>query len=365
MKRISLFLFAIVMAFAVNAEQIQNLTVKVKNAEKVTFSWFSTNPSTTQFKVEILDASKTLVASLTNDKDYWNDWQAFFDDYTPTENEHYASSQYILRHTYVVKGDAWNKSTTALGGYEYGLVEGTYFIVVTGLGSDNSVTEEAATLEVVIKQVQQQEDENGNIQLNIIGFEAALITPSDFSDIDRPFWLLLFYTGADETSDGYPIVWITIDSGKEDAISGTYSKALNNVLISPDNNCFVDLDGSFANYQWASDVELNVDFVSFYQPYVYEGYHYGVYSGSFKMPTEGGKTYIASFNNMLCNSFTYATLNMENAKKEYVGMYGEDMPDSIDNISEPSAKPVKVVENGNIFILRNGKRYSIMGAEVK
>ncbi len=365
MKRIFLSLFAVVTAFAVNAEQIQNLKVKIKNAEKVTFSWFSTNPSTTQFKVEILDNNKTLVASLTNDKDYWNDWQAFFDDYTPTENEHYASSQYILRHIYVVKGDAWNKSTKPLGGYEYGLVEGTYFIVVTGLDSNNNVTEEAATLEVEIKQVQQQEDEEGNIQLNIIGFEAALITPSDFSDIDKPYWLLLFYTGIDDTSDGLPIVWITIDSGKEDAISGTYSKALNNVLISPDNNCFVDLDGDFANYQWASDVELNVNFVSYYQPFVIEGFYYGVYSGSFKMATEGGKTYVATFNNMLCNSYTYATINLDNAKKGYVGMYGEELFSGIDKTTEPTVKPAKVLENGNIYIIRNGKRYSIMGAEMR
>ena len=369
MKRITMFIFATLLAFVVNAEQIQNLTVKTRNASKVAFSWFSTNPNTTQFKVEILNSEKVLVVSMTKDKDYWNDWHAWWDDYTPAENEHYSTSERILfaisaTNPDAQKGDAWNSSTTP-DGMSYKLVEGTYYIVVTGLGSDNSVTEEPATLEVELKQTQNTEDEEGNIQLNIIGLEAAYITEKDFNDIDHPWWLLIFYTGADETADGLPEVWLTINSGREDAISGTYSAALNNVSLSPDNNCFVDLDGAYANYQFASDVELDLKFSGFYQPFVNEGYYYGTYTGSFKVVTESGKTYIASFNNMLCNSYTYATINESNVNKEYIGMYGEDeIFNAIINV-EDEVQPTKVIENGNMYILRNGKRYTVTGAQVK
>ena len=368
MKKFVLCFVAFMMATLVSAEQIQTLTVKVKNATKVAFTWFSTNPNTTQFKVEILNSENVLVASLTCDKDYWNYWFAFYDDYTPVENEHYASTQYILRHSLVTKGEAWNGSTVSLGGYEYGLVEGTYYIVVTGLGSNNSVTEEAATLEVVIKQIQEQEDEDGNIMLNVIGMEAAYITQSDFSDIDHPWWLLLFYTGQDETSDGYPIVWITIDSGREDAISGEYSLQKGNVYINinGDNNCFVDRTGNYADYLFAKDVDLKLDFSGFYQPYVQsDGYYLGTYTGSFKIETESGKTYVANFNNQLCSSFTYATINNANKDKDFILMLGEDTHTGLENISNSPSKPVKVLENGNVYILRQGKRFTITGNEVR
>ncbi len=352
----------------ISAGQIQNLTVKLKNAERVAFSWFSTDAATTQFKVEIYNSERVLVASLTNDKDYWNYWLAYYDDYTPVENEHYASSQYILRHPQVTKGAAWYSNTVSIGGFEYALVEGTYFIVVTGLGSNGEITEDPAEIEVELKQIQEQEDEEGNIMLNIIGMEAALITQSDFSDIDRPWWLLLFYSGVDETSDGLPSVWITIDSGKEDAISGEYSLEKGNVYINinGDNNCLVDTKGDYSGYLFATDVDLKLDFSGFYQPYIQAyGYYLGTYTGSFKMPTEGGKTYVANFNNLLCSSFTYATINNENLKKDFIMMFGEDVHTAINNVENSSVKTEKVLENGNIFILRNGKRYTTTGLEIK
>ena len=368
MKKIYFLLIATLMATMVNAEQIQNVTVKLINASKVGFSWFSTNPSTTQFRVEILDADKVLVASMTNEKSYWNYWHAFYDDYTPAENEHYSSTEYILRSTTATKGDSFDKCTFydgSFGGYGYGLVEGTYFIVVTGLGADNSVTEESATLEVELKKVQEQEDEEGNIQLNVIGLEAAYMTEY-VTDKEQP-WLIIFYTGVDETSDGLPQVWITVDTKRESAISGTYSKALGNAYIDEDdnqNNCFVNTDGKTEGLVYATDVELNIDFVGFYQPYVAQGYHYGVYSGSFKLVGKNGKTYVASFNQMLCNSFTYETLLLSNSEKDFVGMYDEDLESKIDNVIETS-QPAKVLENGHIYILRNGKRYTITGTEVR
>ena len=368
MKRVVFCAVAVLTALMVNAEQIQTLSVKLKNASKVGFSWFSTAAGTTQFKVEILNSEKVAVVTQVEDKDYWNYWHAYYDDYQYAENEHYAASDRTLfsasvGRSSVVKGDAWNTSTIGSSSAPE-LAEGTYYIRVTGLGSDNSVTEETAELEVELKQNQLEEDEDGNIMLNVIGFEAGLITEKDFSELTEPWWLLLFYTGVDETSDGLPIVWITINSGSEDAISGKYSRALNNVYIkNGDNNCFVDLTGNYADYQFASDVELDLNFAGFYQPYVNEGYHYGTYSGSFKITTEAGKTYVGSFNNMLCNSSTYATLFLENIKKEFVGMYGEDVPNKLENVTETS-QPVKVFENGNVYILRNGKRYNMMGVQV-
>lgn len=368
MKRITLFFFVALFAATISAEQIQNLNVKLKNTKQVSFSWLSTNPNTTQFRVEILDSERVAVVTATEDKDYWNDWHAWYEDYTPTENEHYASSARLLfsasvGRSSVVKGDSWNKCTT--GSYQSPeLVKGTYYIIVTGLGSDNSVTEESAELMVELKEVQEQEDEEGNVMLNVIGFEAALITEKDFSDVVEPLWLLIFYTGVDETSDGMPQLWITINSGREDAISGTYSAANNNLILAPENNCYINTDGTEAGLIFAKDVQLQLNFAGFYQPFVSQGYHYGTYTGSFKFIGENGKTYVASFNSMLCNSYTYATLTLENAKKEYVGMYGEDVPNKLDNLSETS-QPQKVFENGNVYILRNGKRYNMMGAQVK
>lgn len=367
MKRVVFCAVAVLTALMVNAEQIQSLSVKLKNASKVGFSWFSTAVGTTQFKVEILNSEKVAVVTQVEDKDYWNYWHAYYDDYQYAENEHYAASDRTLfsasvGRSSVVKGDAWNTSTTGSSSAPE-LAEGTYYIRVTGLGSDNNVTEETAEISVVLAKTQQQEDEDGNIMLNIIGFEAALITEKDFSDLEHPWWLLIFYTGEDETSDGMPQVWVTVNTGREDAISGNYSAALNNLYLSPDNNCYINTDGNQSGLIFAKDVQLDLNFSGFYQPYVSQGYHYGTYSGSFKFIGKNGKNYVASFNNMLCNSFTYATLTYENAKKDFVGMYGEDVPNKLENVTETS-QPVKVFENRNVYILRNGKRYNMMGVQV-
>ncbi len=368
MRRITLFIFATLLAVAVNAAQIQNLTVKLKNASKVGFSWFSTASGTTQFRVEIQNSERVPVVTATEDKDYWNYWHAYYDDYQYAENEHYAASDRLLfsasvGRSSVVKGNAWNTSVTG-SSMAPELAEGIYYIIVTGLGSDNSVTEEAAEIQVELKQVQEQEDEDGNIQLNVIGFEAAFISTSDFSDIDHPWWLLMFYTGVDETSDGLPVVSITVNSGREDAISGKYSDLLNNVYLSPDNNCYINFDGDSRNYVFASHVELNLDFAGFYQPYVSQGYHYGTYAGSFKFVGNNGKTYVASFNNMLCNSYTFATIYQPNAQKDFVGMYGEDVQNNLETVTDMQ-QPAKIFENGNLYIQRDGKRYTVAGTQVK
>lgn len=373
MKKISLLVCAVIMAVMVSAEQIQSLTVKIRNAEKVAFSWFSTNPNTTKFKVDILNSERALVVTMTNDKDYWDN-HAYMEDYTTAENEYYSSSERILfavaaTSSAAAKGEAWNSSTTSQG-WSYKLLEGVYYIIVTGLGADNSVTEEPAELQVELKQIQNQEDEDGNIMLNVIGMEAALITASDFSDIDRPWWLLIFFTGEDQTSDGYPQVWITIDSGKEDAISGQYSLVKNNVYLKSDdndNNCLLIPDDSQnPTYQFATDVELDLKFSGFYQPFIQsDGYYLGTYTGSFKMTTKAGKTYIADFNNQLCSSFTYATINNANKDKDFILMLGEDTHTGLENISNSPSKPVKVLENGNVYILRQGKRFTITGNEVR
>jgi hypothetical protein len=46
------------------------------------------------------------------------------------------------------------------------------------------------------------------------------------------------------------------------------------------------------------------------------------------------------------------------------GVNGLENPSAVDNV-HVSTTPTKIVENGHVYILRNGKRYNILGRTIQ
>ena len=84
------------------------------------------------------------------------------------------------------------------------------------------------------------------------------------------------------------------------------------------------------------------------------------------MTCKNGKTYVAEFTNLLCNSQSYESL-IGQAAQDYISMWDED-PDPLmavesDQTSEISCQ--KVLQNGQMVIIRGGKKYSAIGSVIE
>ena len=204
------------------------------------------------------------------------------------------------------------------------------------------------------------------VTLNVADFNAFLI------DKDSPYyvegkngWVLIFRTG-EEGYPGFPVAWFLVYTAKERAISGVYNTSRQNVdlescLLIPDANANAD------EYVLATDAEVRLQFDGYDDEKLESGYILAYYTGSFRLVGNDGKTYVAKFMETLCYSGDFDDYNAGNAS--YVGMIDEN-PDyfitqSVEAVVTPSKDAKKVLRNGQLMIIRDGKTYNILGTPVK
>ena len=152
-----------------------------------------------------------------------------------------------------------------------------------------------------------------------------------------------------------------IYSQKDDAISGTYNVSRGNIDIS---ECGMDMTGKQADAVDAVEAELRLQFDGFDEDKVEQGYYYGYYTGQFRIVGKDGKTYVGKFMEVYCNSFNFSSYGA--SYLDYRGMYGEDEndPQAVETVVAGEGA-TKVIENGAMYIIREGVKYNVVGARIQ
>lgn len=204
------------------------------------------------------------------------------------------------------------------------------------------------------------------IVLEVADFNALLIDQnSQYYQPGKNGWVLVFRSN-DEGYAGYPIVWFLIYTAKERAISGVYNVARANIDL---ESCLLipDVNAEPSDYILGTDAEVRLTFDGYDDEKYESGYVLAYYTGSFRLVGNDGKTYVAKFMEQFCYSGNFDQYNAGNAS--YEGMYDED-PDydpfrAIENIVVPAEGVQKILHNGQLYILRDGKIYNAVGTLVK
>ena len=112
----------------------------------------------------------------------------------------------------------------------------------------------------------------------------------------------------------------------------------------------------------ATDAELRLQFDGFDEDYFAQGYAYGYYTGSFRIVTTEGKTYIGKIMEQFCNSFNYSTYG---SIRDHHGVWEEESQQGIENIQVPEEGTHKILIDGTIYIIRDKAIYNLQGARVR
>lgn len=189
------------------------------------------------------------------------------------------------------------------------------------------------------------------VQMEIWGMEAGYLDEyvSEFP-AGKYGWIIMLATG-EEGSTGYPMPWILIYTDKENAISGVYNVARGNLDL---ESTYINTNGTQAGCIMATDAELKLYFQGYDDEKAESGYRYGYYTGTFRMVTTDGKTYVGKIFEQFCNSYNFSTYGA--SIRDHKGMWDED-PDynPWDSVEEV------LVEQG--FDLQT-PMYNIMGVQV-
>jgi hypothetical protein len=153
-------------------------------------------------------------------------------------------------------------------------------------------------------------------------------------------------------------------TAKERALSGVYNVARGNIDL---ESCYINVNGRQSDAVFATDAEVRLQFDGFDEEKMEGGFAYAYYTGSFRLVGNDGKTYVAKFMETLCYSGDFDDYNAGNAS--YVGMIDEN-PDyfitqSVEAVVTPSKDAKKVLRNGQLMIIRDGKTYNVLGTPVK
>ena len=203
------------------------------------------------------------------------------------------------------------------------------------------------------------------IQMNVWGMDAGYLDQYTTGFPEGKYgWMVMFATG-EEGGTGMPMPYFLIWSDKEYAISGVYNVARGNIDL---ESCYINTDGTQDGCIMATDAEVRLQFVAYDDEKAEKGYRYGYYTGQFRIVTTEGKTYVGKFMETFCNSFNYSTAG---SIRDHKGMWDED-PDYIDpslqgieEIQVPEEGVSKILLDGNLYIMHDGRMYDIRGTRVK
>ena len=201
------------------------------------------------------------------------------------------------------------------------------------------------------------------IVMDVWGMEAAYLDEYEDQFPEGKYgWYITFATD-EATGTGYPMPTFLIYTDKELAISGVYNVARGGIDA---ESCYINVTGKQEDAIMATDAELRLQFDGYDEEKAESGYAYGYYTGSFRFVGEDGKTYIGKFMELFCNSFNFSTYG---SIRDHVGMYEEDPSyfagQGIEEIVASSQNGKKVLHNGQLLIIRDGKAYNVLGTLVK
>ena len=203
------------------------------------------------------------------------------------------------------------------------------------------------------------------IELEIADFNAFYIDEnSQYYQQGKNAWVLIFRTADEDGYAGYPISWFLVYTAKERALSGVYNIARGNIDL---ESCLIipDANAGLNDYVLAEDAEVRLQFDGFDEEKMEQGYVLAYYTGSFRLVGNNGKTYVARFMEQFCYSGNYDQYNAGNAS--YEGMFDEDgdTPWGIEQVINESADTRKVLLDGQLLIIRDGKAFNAQGILVK
>jgi hypothetical protein len=204
------------------------------------------------------------------------------------------------------------------------------------------------------------------VEFDIWAFEAAYLDKNCPYYIEgKHGWFLQFATG--EEGNQLPAAYFLVYTNKEDAISGVYNVSRANIDL---ESCYVDVTGKQADATTALDAEVRLQFDGYDEEKAEYGYRYGYYTGEFRLVGNDGKTYIAKFMELFCNSYNFSS--MSTGLLDHKGMWDEDpdynpFEEGIENIVSPdNSKAAKVLHEGALYIVMpEGAIFNATGVRVK
>ena len=203
------------------------------------------------------------------------------------------------------------------------------------------------------------------VVMNVWGMEAGYLDQyvSQFP-AGKYGWMVMFATG-EEGGTGMPMPYFLIYTTQENAISGVYNVTRGNIDL---ESCYINTNNTPAGCIMATDAEVRLQFVAYDDDKAAAGpYRYGYYTGQFRLVGTDGKTYVGKFMEQFCNSFNYSTAG--SSIRDHKGMWDEDpdyiAPEGIERVQHTESGIQKVIQDGQLFILRDGKRYNVTGGLVK
>ena len=203
------------------------------------------------------------------------------------------------------------------------------------------------------------------VVFDIWAFEAAYLDKnSGYYQEGKHGWYLQFATG--EEGNQLPAVYMLVYTAQENAISGVYNTTRGNIDL---ESCNIDLTGEQAGALTATDAEVRLTFDGYDDDKAAQGpYRYGYYTGQFRFVGADGKTYVAKFMEMFCNSYNFSS--MSTGVLDHKGMWDEDpdyiAPQGIEEITPDAEKTIKVLRDGQLYIVMpNGAIYNAAGMRVK
>ena len=200
------------------------------------------------------------------------------------------------------------------------------------------------------------------VELDVIGFNAYYIEPNtEWYQEGKNGWILHF--GLD--NPGFNFAWFLVYTNSTYALSGVYNLTRENLDSESD---LINLtDGVIQG----TESEVRLQFDGYDEEEVTSGYTVtqAFYTGSFRLVGEDGKTYIGRFMELKCSSgdFTnYAHGNPSNP----ITLYDEDPSyfdqfEGIEEIVATGQNGKKVLHDGQLLIIRDGKAYNVLGTPVK
>ena len=199
------------------------------------------------------------------------------------------------------------------------------------------------------------------VELDVIGLNAYYIEPNtEWYQDGKNGWILQF--GLD--NEGYQFAWFLVYTNSAAALSGNYNLTRQN--LDSESDLISLSDGTIQG----TESEVRLQFDGYDEVEVSSGYSLtqAFYSGSFRLVDENGKTYIGRFMELMCSSGDYTNYASGNPSN-HITLYDEDPSyfagQGIEEIVAGSRNGKKVLHNGQLLIIRDGKAYNALGTLVK
>ena len=163
---------------------------------------------------------------------------------------------------------------------------------------------------------------------------------------------------------GYQFAWFLVYTNSAAALSGNYNLTRQN--LDSESDLIYLSDGTIQG----TESEVRLQFDGYDEVEVSSGYSLtqAFYSGSFRLVDENGKTYVGRFMELMCSSGDYTNYASGNPSN-HITLYDEDPSyfagQGIEEIVAGSQNGKKVLHNGQLLIIRDGKAYNALGTLVK